>query len=184
MHIISSISCPQQPTLVILLHCRSLNIKSFLNPPIRIPSSSALWPPDFQIKTFYPFLNSTILYVQPILQCLHMHPNNMKFSVKNVRLLILFLHIPVTCSPLILSRHPFKTPLTLLCYSVSQFMLLYTITFYIYIFKSTHTLSILLGYILHYPPDILSATFRTIFKEPSGWWRMHFMGELCLLLFF
>ena len=111
--IISSISCPQQPTSATLVQCRSLNIKSLLNPPIRIPSSSSLCLPGFQVKIFYPSPNSTILSVQTILQCLYMHPYNTRFSLNNVRLLILFLQIPVTCYPLIHNYFPTPFPNTL-----------------------------------------------------------------------
>ena len=165
MDIISSISCPQQPTSTKLVQCRSLNIKSFLNPPIRIPPSSAFWPPGFQIKIFYPSPNSTILSVQTTLQYLYMHLNNTRFSLNNVRFLILFIQIPVSCHPLIHNYFPAPfpntlNPILLPCHSVYYF------TFNNNIHTNTYAFHFIELY-PHYLPDIFSVTSLTVFKEPS-----------------
>jgi len=102
--------------------------------------------PSFQIKIFYPFLNSTILSVQPTLQYLYRHPNNIWFSVKNVRLLIMFLQIPVICSPLIHNSFPAHFSNTLNPTLLPR-VTVYVILHLIITFKATHTPSILWGYI-------------------------------------
>ena len=112
---------------------------------------------------FYPFLNSPILSVQPILRRFCMHPNNMRFSAINFSLLIPFLQITVTCYSLIHNYFPAPFSKTLnptLQPRVTVYIILHLIT----IFKPTHKPSILFGYI----PTIHQIFFRPLFGLSSN----------------
>ena len=96
--------------------------------------------------------------MQTILQCLYMHPNNTRFSLNNVTLLILFLQIPVTSYPLIHNYFPAPFPNTLNP-TLLPCVRVYIISHFVIIFRPTHTPSILLGYI----PTIHQIFFQSLF---------------------
>jgi hypothetical protein len=122
--------------------------------------------------------------VQPTLRYFYRHLPNILLSLKNAGLLILFLQIPVTCYPLIHNYFPAPFPNTLNL-TLLPHVTVYVISHFIIIFRLTHTLSILLSYILIIHQRFFRSLFGPYSRNPLDddicvLWK----NVVCLLVFF